>query len=158
MRLEHKIALIGIIIAALITILVAAGFFTFSDIRFTRQSFTDNVCPNSISPYSAGEIKLLFDNIGNRNADLFVKLSSSDNIQFIKSSDGINMPVNSGVTTLTFLINTSSLKTTIGDVIGNLTIDIDAQYTSNALGMRNTLNCVCKYEKENSELRLKDSC
>jgi len=147
--------IIAAIIALIGLIAVQKGVFTSADIRFQRQPFEDKVCPNHLD---GGILNLYFSNFnGNRGTDLFVKISSSNNVSFLKNEDIINIPAGQS-TSLKFLINESTLKPDRYNSINNFTLVINANYAYNFWKTIKNISCVCKYEKEYSSLVLRESC
>jgi|WetSurMetagenome_2_1015567.scaffolds.fasta_scaffold515636_2 hypothetical protein len=137
------------IIATLITVVIAIGFFNSADIRFVRQSH-DDVCPFEVTN---GNFEISFSNQnGNRGTDLFVEVSSPNNIAFLKNNDSMNIPAGRWAS-LKFLIKASTLKKGY-DPIDNVTIDVNASYISDAINTRKSIYWSCKYKKWSSQLLL----
>ena len=83
------VTVIGIFISTTLSLLYYNGFFTNADVRFVRQIGRDSVCP--WVPSSSDGFEIFFRNEGNKGTDLFVDLSSSDNITFVKNNDSISL-------------------------------------------------------------------
>lgn len=156
MAKENKaiiVALLGIVGVIISAYLYQTGFFTSADIRFQKQWDSDSACPSFLNAHS-GDFEISFSNRnGNRGTDLFGEIQSPNNISFVKNMDSINIPAGQ-VSTLKFVINSSSLKTNSDDVIDNWIINISGKYKVNNRGKINQITYECKYKKGGSLLIL----
>lgn len=140
------IAVIGVIIGAWLD---QTGFFTSADIRFKAQ-LNDNVCPPELN-LNSGDFVIYFSNEnGNRDADLFAKISSPNNISFTKNNVNISLPVGAS-SHVSFKINTSSIEDTSNPLytnilIDNVTIIVMAKYEFNSFKNTRELEISCNYK------------
>lgn len=150
------------LIAGIIIILIGSavgvyleqtGYFTSADIRPVRNSFSDDFCPLYLENF--GEFNIEFSNQnGNRGADLYVELSSPNNISFLKAKDYLSIPAGK-TSQFTFRINPESLKKPNDwRPMDEVTINIFANYTANRQGDIKSIAEKCYYKSSGSQLLL----
>jgi len=148
---------VGVFVTGMM-LLVSLNVFDSSDIIFARQ-YNNEVCPTDIT---TGNFEILFSSQSSeKSTNLFVEVTSPDNVSFVKSNDFVKFPVNI-VSLMKFQINSSSLKKNGYESIDNLTLVITATYEKNLWDkIRNTktsLACKCYYHKQYSQLLLEKDC
>lgn len=138
-----------------VMVLTATGFFNSSEVHIVRQD-NDNVCPAYLN--SATDFTLNFRNSGTKSSTLQINVSSND-IDFIKSEDKINLPAEmSNSVELEFPINKTSLYISSQHPIERAQIDFAYSYTANAWSRTRSRTCRCSYEKERNSLYLTEDC
>lgn len=75
------------------------------------------------------EFEIYFTNSnGNRGTDLFVEVTSPDNISFIKNQDSVNIPAGRENAKLKFIMDQKSLMINPHTTIDNVTLITNAHY------------------------------